>query len=551
MKTEGSRKAIEIPLSKYSKFQFKKIVAVGKGITCIDANLPNEYLSAEIAYVSRNKLDSLDGIQQLKNLKSFSAADNCLTHLSAVAQLQHCTQLESVNLADGNALSDVPNYRQRLICLLPPALKVLDGLPVTSQERLAAQVACFLEKHILEAAVSNACYVHKLGRVAQLECLHQELHCRLSPGCAVKKETNWRRSQYAASRACRVASMWDYERNIGENERQMIEEAILKEATASAQRRRQKLPGVGKTWINSLCGILEAQEESIRALIGILLGGSDDFCKEIGREGLAEIERAVSGFSLLSSSDAPAPEQAAALRHMLRAGHIRLLEELREYGEDDWAITTVTHENGECSNDESEIIINGDAICTDCNSLKATLDAAEETIQNLKSDVKCAVQESKRAVEEATLLHRNERVAMQEALASLQKWLEQANASKDMERARAQTAEYYLQESREEVADLSSKLASAQENWLAAEYGAASAAALEHALCEALQRSASLKAEEDLCSDKQPISLSISISFDEELEAERELSAKLAQQLAESREVLLGHEVDQKVMHSR
>jgi hypothetical protein len=62
---------------------------------------------------------------------------------------------------EGNPLAQLPNYRARVLALLPRLLS-LDGRAVTAEERARAAVAVQAEAACTAVMLSNACLVHKL-----------------------------------------------------------------------------------------------------------------------------------------------------------------------------------------------------------------------------------------------------------------------------------------------------------------------------------------------------------------------------------------------------
>ena len=115
---------------------------------------------------------------------------------------------------EGNPFADLPNYRAHVLTMLGPSLALLDGRPVTAEERAAAGGAVAHEAMMLALMAANACLVHKLGRCVQLTKLHCELQCAVLGG------------QYGGSGGGegvasggrgmgRVLQMWDYEGSLG------------------------------------------------------------------------------------------------------------------------------------------------------------------------------------------------------------------------------------------------------------------------------------------------------------------------------------------------
>lgn len=177
-------------------------------------------------YLSKNALRSLTGVEQFRELKALSAADNMLADLDCLYALPAAgIALEAASF-EGNPLADLPNYRAHVIHILGPSLAVLDNRPVSAEERAAAPGAVAHEATMLALMFSNACLVHKLGRAVQLVRLHCELQCAVlgsqyaSAGAgsgSVRDGASSADGGVMASRRGinRVLQLWDYEGSLG------------------------------------------------------------------------------------------------------------------------------------------------------------------------------------------------------------------------------------------------------------------------------------------------------------------------------------------------
>ncbi|OQR93392.1 hypothetical protein ACHHYP_02578 [Achlya hypogyna] len=85
---------------------------------------------------SENQLTGLQGLAAFPNLTSFKAELNQIATLADIAPLGGLTKLTEVDLT-GNAVTDVEHYRLDVL-LLVPALRKLDGLAISDDERVAA-----------------------------------------------------------------------------------------------------------------------------------------------------------------------------------------------------------------------------------------------------------------------------------------------------------------------------------------------------------------------------------------------------------------------------
>lgn len=137
-----------------------KISAVERFITEVDV-LPERYKQAQIIYLSKNSLRSLQGVQQFQNLHVLSAADNLLQDFSELdCLLGSCPALEVASF-EGNPLACLPNYRAHVIAKLG-TLKCLDGRNITAEERQRSVQTIQQEASCMAVMLSNACLVHKL-----------------------------------------------------------------------------------------------------------------------------------------------------------------------------------------------------------------------------------------------------------------------------------------------------------------------------------------------------------------------------------------------------
>lgn len=70
-----------------------QVACVERYLTHID-ELPEQYHSAEVVYLSRNSLRSLAGIQQFPFLRVLSASDNLLEDIEQLQVLEACPNLQ-------------------------------------------------------------------------------------------------------------------------------------------------------------------------------------------------------------------------------------------------------------------------------------------------------------------------------------------------------------------------------------------------------------------------------------------------------------------------
>lgn len=137
-----------------------QVSCVEQCLTVID-ELPRQCHSAEVVYLSKNNLQTLQGIEQFSQLRVLSASDNLLEDIAQLQILQDaCCKLQVVSF-ERNPITCLPNYRNKVIQMLPK-LQMLDGQGISSQDRQRAAAAMAQEAACMAVMVSNACMVHKL-----------------------------------------------------------------------------------------------------------------------------------------------------------------------------------------------------------------------------------------------------------------------------------------------------------------------------------------------------------------------------------------------------
>lgn len=87
---------------------------------------------AQTLYLSKNSLRSLAGVEQFRELRALSAADNLLADLDCLAPLATAGLTLEAASFEGNPMADLPNYRAHVIHTLGPTLAVLDNRWVLS-----------------------------------------------------------------------------------------------------------------------------------------------------------------------------------------------------------------------------------------------------------------------------------------------------------------------------------------------------------------------------------------------------------------------------------
>lgn len=100
-------------------------------VSCL-VNVPN----LEVVSLTVNKIRSLKPFSKLNNLKDLYLRGNQISSFSEVNYLVNCKLLKTLSLNE-NPIADLPNYRKKIIQLLPQLLK-LDEKVITIEEKNAA-----------------------------------------------------------------------------------------------------------------------------------------------------------------------------------------------------------------------------------------------------------------------------------------------------------------------------------------------------------------------------------------------------------------------------
>lgn len=109
----------------------------GRGLDRLDARDLQEFRICRKLSVARNRLTSLQAIQlACKDLEYLVADDNLVAKFSEIQRLAGLKHLVSLSLVR-NPITETEGYRSYVAILLP-YLQVLDGSPVTLEERTAA-----------------------------------------------------------------------------------------------------------------------------------------------------------------------------------------------------------------------------------------------------------------------------------------------------------------------------------------------------------------------------------------------------------------------------
>ncbi|KAL4534649.1 hypothetical protein Ndes2526A_g05532 [Nannochloris sp. 'desiccata'] len=251
----------------------QKLNIVAKSITKIGNAIPPQYEDAKVLYLSRNNLRTLNNVQQFTNLRAFSAADNLLPSFSSVASLQELTTLEAVSL-EGNPLTDLPNYRHRMISMLSKSpLHQLDGKPVTLEDKKTADAVCGVEDAMLNLAVNTTCLINSFNRAHQVFNMHSEMYSMLWP--SELKTAGGRHRQKCIAR---LVSQYEKQRlslefddDILNNENEEIEANVVAEVVfwheKALKTGASKPSSPATTWHAAFCRILADRAAKLEELV--------------------------------------------------------------------------------------------------------------------------------------------------------------------------------------------------------------------------------------------------------------------------------------------
>lgn len=189
-------------------------------------------------YLSRNALSSLEGIEQFRALRVLSAADNRLADLACLRHLPAAGIALQAACFEGNPMAELPLYRAHAVAALGPSLAMLDNRPVSEEERRAAPAAVAHEGTVLSLMATNACLVHKLGRLVQLARLHCELQCAVLSGryCPPASSALGGLPACGGAGIGRLLQLWDYEGGLPSCERAAVVLAIRREVARRHRR---------------------------------------------------------------------------------------------------------------------------------------------------------------------------------------------------------------------------------------------------------------------------------------------------------------------------
>ncbi|OQR81560.1 hypothetical protein THRCLA_23347 [Thraustotheca clavata] len=150
-----------------------KLNMVGKGIECIGSVASSIARSSTCLYLSQNNLSSLNGLEQFTNMKVLSLGGNLIIRFHEFDRLRELP-LKTLYLV-GNPICDAPNYRSRIIHLLPH-IQTLDGQEITSKERQIASFHVAQDESLRRLIQENHIDIARLEWIVLRIELHKELY---------------------------------------------------------------------------------------------------------------------------------------------------------------------------------------------------------------------------------------------------------------------------------------------------------------------------------------------------------------------------------------
>jgi hypothetical protein len=438
---------------------------------------PTFYLHLQVLYLSRNNLKTLDNIQQFTNLRAFSVADNLLPSFSSVAPLQELTALEAVSL-EGNPLTDLPNYRHRMILMLQNSpLNQLDGKPVSVEDKNFAATVCSIEDIVVDLAVNTTCLINSFNRAHQVCTMHSEMYSKLSQQEFRAGEGTHHRQKNIA----RLVSIFEEERLARANnkeaeendedinsEKQEIEVMIIADAVAWHEKAlksgavKPSSSAASTGWHVAFCRILADQAAKLEELVRSTVDSSSNFSTTETTSAITTVfvslRQALQQLSQLRpGNDQNAVEQAEELRKRVIELHRTLVQELYNSSKDEgfeeqegqnlqstWLIPSTAGAGALrpllSLPPSPATVTKGKSTTLDMTTIAAQHILATESVAKLERSLKEAETEAGALnhalatttqkvefVQAENRLLRQEQEAVKEANVALQHWLENAN----------------------------------------------------------------------------------------------------------------------------
>ncbi|OWZ22331.1 hypothetical protein PHMEG_0002992 [Phytophthora megakarya] len=202
-----------------------RLNAVGKSIHSLGHVPPTICASVTALYLSQNNLRALEGVEQFSVVRLLSVGGNLIASDTELARLSELRQLRNLNLV-GNPLCDQPNYRLRVVALLPK-LQVLDNCDVTKKERDAAPHAAAQDNALRMMVMHNHFDIQKLQRIAQLISFHKEFYGCVMAGVATGTFDRVPSPNEVACNVPLLLRLWRYEDGLSLQEQEALKTQML------------------------------------------------------------------------------------------------------------------------------------------------------------------------------------------------------------------------------------------------------------------------------------------------------------------------------------
>lgn len=115
-------------LSEVLSYQNDAIRATSSSVETID-KLPRQCLCACSVIISNNRLSSLKGIHQLKNISYLNIENNKISTINALEPLSRCHNLKNIVIR-GNPICNFPLFYPYLLSIVP-SLELINGKPIS------------------------------------------------------------------------------------------------------------------------------------------------------------------------------------------------------------------------------------------------------------------------------------------------------------------------------------------------------------------------------------------------------------------------------------
>ncbi|EQC33683.1 hypothetical protein SDRG_08787 [Saprolegnia diclina VS20] len=150
-----------------------KLNMVNKAIDVIGPVVASVARTTTCVYLSQNNLASLAGLEQFGHLKMLSLGSNAIARFDELAHISS-PHLKTLYLV-GNPICESPNYRPRVLQLLP-TLSVLDTLDISTKERQVSSFLIAQDASLRQLLAENHGAITRLEWLVQRIALHKEFY---------------------------------------------------------------------------------------------------------------------------------------------------------------------------------------------------------------------------------------------------------------------------------------------------------------------------------------------------------------------------------------